>query len=498
MPEKAGARNDLAVALSQLRQLRGLAQEELAAASGVGFASIQKIEQGLRQIKAESFRAIVAALGVDLATVEAQLAVIRKMRGELAPARPPGNEDKAAAGGARPVRTAGRELEEVVALLGTRPAARGGPAEGSAALAESRRRAPELYARLVRYPHALRQALVQEVAQFHEAGLCEVLCEASVEVAGDDAQEALRLAELAVLAGERVRGEEGWRRRVEGLARAHLTNALRVGGELQLAAEAWVRADARWQAGAAADPGLLNEARVLQIEASLRRDRRELPEALALLDRALAIDRWGETPALLLNKAKALEELGDFAESIAALRLAVARIDGEREPRKLWVAHHNLAFNLCHLGRHTEAEGLLPEVRALARRLGHQLDDLRVDWLEAKVAAGLGRTAEAVAGFKRVRDGFEERGIAYDAALATMELAEVLAGEGRTGEVQALARESAAIFTAQGVHREAQRALAVFRRAAEEELLSVEFVRGVLRYLERARRDPRLRYQHLG
>jgi len=237
---------------------------------------------------------------------------------------------------------------------------------------------------------------------------------------------------------------------------------------------------------------------VLGLEASLRRDQRELEEALALLNQGLAIDRWGESPALLLGRSKALEELGDFAGSIATLRQAAARIDGGREPRKLLVAHHNLAFNLCHLGRHAETEGVLPEVRALARRLGHQLDELRVDWLAAKVAAGLGRTAEAVAGFKRVRDGFEERGIAYDAALATMELAEVLAGEGRTGEVQALARESAAIFTAQGVHREAQRALAVFRRAAEEELLSVEFVRGVLRYLERARRDPRLRYQHLG
>src|SRR5579863_4494811 len=497
MPEKVGARNDLAVALSLLRQLRGLEQEELAAASGVGFASIQKIEQGLRQLKAEAFRAIVAALGVGLATVEALVAVIRKVRGGPAAATPAGSEGKAAAGGAGTERPAGREVAEVAAALETRPVA-GGGAEGPAGLAESRRRAPGLWARLARYPHAARQALVEEVAEFQDAGLCELLCEASVVAAVDDAQEAQGLAELAVLAGERVRGEEGWRRRVEGYARAHLTSALRVGGELQGAAEAWARAGALWQAGAGADPGLLNEARVLEIEASLRRDRRELAEALALLERALAIDRWGEMPALLLNKAKALEELGDFAESIAALRLAVARIDGEREPRKLWVAHHNLAFNLCHLGRHTEAEGLLPEVRALARRLGHQLDDLRMGWLEAKVAAGLGRTAVAVAGFERVRTGFAERGIAYDAALATMELAEVLAGEGRTGDVQALARESAAIFAAQGVHREAQRALAVFRRAAEEELLSVEFVRGVLRYLERARRDPRLRYQHLG
>ncbi|HLX06438.1 MAG TPA: helix-turn-helix transcriptional regulator [Thermoanaerobaculia bacterium] len=245
MPEKVGARNDLAVALSLLRQLRGLEQEELAAASGVGFASIQKIEQGLRQLKAEAFRAIVAALGVDLATVEALVALIQKVRGGPAAATPAGSEGKAAAGGAGTERPAGREVAEVAAALETRPVA-GGGAEGPAALAESRRRAPGLWARLARYPHAARQALVEEVAEFQDAGLCELLCEASVEAAVDDAQEAQGLAELAVLAGERVRGEEGWRRRVEGYARAHLTSALRVGGEQQGAAEAWAQAGALW------------------------------------------------------------------------------------------------------------------------------------------------------------------------------------------------------------------------------------------------------------
>ena len=35
---------------------------------------------------------------------------------------------------------------------------------------------------------------------------------------------------------------------------------------------------------------------------------------------------------------------------------------------------------------------MLPEVRALAERLGEELDLTRVFWLEGKVAAGLGRT----------------------------------------------------------------------------------------------------------
>jgi transcriptional regulator with XRE-family HTH domain len=494
MPEKPAMRNDLALALRLLRHLRGLEQEELAAASGVSCSSVAKIEQGVRQLTAASFGAIVAALGVDLATVEAQVAVIRKVRGGPSTAEPPGWVGKAAAGTAT---LPEREPKEVGGALGARLA--GGSAQGAAlSLAESRRRAPGLWARLARYPHVARRALIQEVAEFQDSGFCELLCEASVAAAGDDAQEALRLAELAVLAGERVPGEEAWRGRVEGYARAHLTNALRVQGRLQEAGETLMRAAALWQAGAASDPGHLNEARVLGLEASLRRDRRELPQALALLDRALAIDRWGETPSLLLAKSKALEELGDFAESIALLRQAAAQIDGEREPRKLFAAHHNLAFNLCHLGRHAEAELGLPEVRELAQRLGNQLDGLRVAWLEAKVAAGLGRTAAAAAGFERVRAGFADRQIAYDAALVTLELAELQASLGRTAEVKALARASAPIFEDQGVHHEARRALELFGLAAEQERVSVELIRRVLAYLQQARHDPQLRYQKMG
>jgi hypothetical protein len=75
---------------------------------------------------------------------------------------------------------------------------------------------------------------------------------------------------------------------------------------------------------------------------------------------------------------------------------------------------------------------------------------------------------------------------AYDAALVTLELAEIHAALGHTAEVKALARESAPVFQAQGVHREAQQALDLLRHAAEEGRITAELVHGVVTYLYRS------------
>jgi transcriptional regulator with XRE-family HTH domain len=477
----------LATALRVLRLLSGMERDDLGAAIGKSKQVIESYERGVRRPLATTVERLLEAMELPPEVFDRTMGFLEVM----ATARRRRVEDG---------RGSQREQIEALAAWEAVQAEDGARAwmerlQTAAGLLAGRRLAPALWARLARHPAATQRALVREAPEFQDAALCELLCEESVKAAGDSARRAVRLAKLAVLAGERV---SGWRQRVEGYARAHLASGLRVGGRLAAADRALARAVALWQAGAGADPGLLNEARVIEIEASLRRDQGEGRQALALLERALAADRWGETPALLLNKAKALEALGDFAGSIAVLRQAAARIDGVREPRNMWVVQHNVAVNLCHLGRHADAALALPGVRALVRRLGNRLDGLRVDWLAAKVAAGLGRSAEAVAGFERVRAGFERHGIAYQAALATVELAEVHAALGRTADVKALARVSAPIFRRQGVHREARRALEIFRRAAEEERVSVELIRGLLAYLERARRDRTLRYRETG
>jgi hypothetical protein len=79
-----------------------------------------------------------------------------------------------------------------------------------------------------------------------------------------------------------------------------------------------------------------------------------------------------------------------------------------------------------------------------------------------------------------VRAAFADRGIAYDTALVTLELAVLYLEQGRTADVKALASETAWIFQAQGVGRELVATLRLFCEAAEQERVSVELARSCL------------------
>jgi len=476
----------LPTALRILRQVVcDLDRPELAAVAGLSFDRIKAYELDLNS-SPDNLDRLLAAMGLPLVVLERMIAFVEVARAAGgSPGRGAPALDAQVAGLA--AAEARRAEEARRALLGR--------LEAAAVLLDARRRAPEHWARLARYPHLARQALIREVADFQDAGLAELLCQESIKAAGDSAREALRLARLAVLASERVPAERGGGPRLEGFCRVHVANALRVSGRLVAADTALARAREQWQAGDG--PGLLNEARVLQIEASLRRDQRRFPEALGLLDCALAIDRWGETTSLLIGKSYALWGMRDFEGSIALLRQAAPLIDPEHGLRNLFAVRVNVAFNRCHLGQYAAAGLALPEVRALAKRLDNRLDTLRVTWLEAKVAAGMGQVEAAVAAFQRVYAGFERQRLTYDAALVALELAELHASLGRTTEVKALARKAAPTFHAQGVHREARRALELFRSAAEQERASVALIRSVVSYLQEARRDRTLRYREV-
>jgi len=141
--------------------------------------------------------------------------------------------------------------------------------EGPASPQAERERARALWERIRCRPHPHREALVDEDEEFRTWGLVEQVAAASIEAAGDDPQQALQLAELAVRIAELSPGPQAWRWRLQGYARIHLANSRKAVGDLPGARDAIADGKKLWQAGAPDDPGLLDEALVLQIEANL-------------------------------------------------------------------------------------------------------------------------------------------------------------------------------------------------------------------------------------
>jgi tetratricopeptide (TPR) repeat protein len=346
------------------------------------------------------------------------------------------------------------------------------------------------------YPFPLQEALVREAQEFQNWALCEHLCFESEKRASNNAALAVQLGKLAVQIAELVRGEEPWRSRLRGYASGFQANALRVQGDLRGEEETIVRTNELWQAGDGCRVYLLEETRLLDLKASLRLDQRRLPEALKLLDQALAADEKGAyTGHLLIKRAKTLEEMGEIEKAIAVLQEAEPFTNSEKDPRLFLCLKHNLADNLSKIHRYAEAESLLPEVSTLCARLGNELDKVRLRWVEGRIADGLGRTGQAIEILTQVRADFASRNMDYDTALVSLELATVFAREGRADAVKALARHMAPIFQVQGVHREALAALALFRQAAESEEVTADLARRLLDYLYRARQDPKLRFE---
>ncbi|MFL6262172.1 MAG: helix-turn-helix domain-containing protein [Thermoanaerobaculia bacterium] len=476
----------LSLALGILRTRQGWTQKELSAATGIPATLLSDYERGRKTLTRERLDSLLRTMGLQPS--RALKAAMRFLQDEAArEPEPPGSERRQIEETAA---ESGRMMSDFTRSLLTLWISRGQSLE-------ARQQARTLWERLKPRDAAQRRLLVEKVAEFRNWALCELLCEESVKAAGDSADRALDLANLALRVAELAPGEEAWRQRVQGYAWAHVGNAWRVKGDLPASDEAFARCQKLWSAGASGDSGLLNEARVLGLEASLRRAQIRFEEAQDLLDQALAVDKGGEAKYLLLSKAKLLEETDNFTGAVAALQKAVPIVESEGETRFLLLLRHNLAVSLCSLGRYGEVWELLPEIEALAAKVGNDLDELRLHWLKGRLFAGLGWREEAAKAFFFVKDGLISRGIVYDAALVSLELATVYLEGGRLEEVKDLARQMASVFQLQGIHREALAALRLFRDAAERKTVTLELARSLICYLKRAQGSPGLKFEAL-
>ena len=288
-----------------------------------------------------------------------------------------------------------------------------------------------------------RRHLVESSRQYHLWAVAERLCHESERAAAGSADKAQELADLALLAAELdEEGDPIWRLRLRGYAWIFIANARRVGGDMVLAGEGFALARELWEAGAAADAGLLAEWRLPSLEASWRRHHGDFGRAMELHKEALRLATPEAKGRILLNRAGTLEQMDEPEQALAALDEAELLIAGQSDPSCLFGLYFNRAVNLCALGKFQEAEALLEPIGEMALDLGHELNGFRVVWLRGRVDAGLGRERQAIKAFEQVRQAFRGKRIAYDFAKATLELAILYRSQGKVLEVKNLAQQT--------------------------------------------------------
>jgi tetratricopeptide (TPR) repeat protein len=252
-------------------------------------------------------------------------------------------------------------------------------------------------------------------------------------------------------------------------------------------------ADSWWEAGSQGTEDALGyEAILVDLKASLRLAQRRFPAAFKLLDDAVELFLHGEhrdphrAGRSLVLKAGAHIEQGDTRAAIQALKKANGLIDPDREPRLLLCLRHNLVDCLSKADRCKEAAVLLPDLKALAETHGREQDRRRLDWVEGRIAAGLGDHEQARRLLTQVRQTFVDEGNAFDAALAALDLSISHLQEGKTAEVRELADEMVTVFSALEVAREPMAALLLFQEAAHRETATADLARKVAATLTRA------------
>jgi hypothetical protein len=184
---------------------------------------------------------------------------------------------------------------------------------------------------------------------------------------------------------------------------------------------------------------------------------------------ALLHERRGEQATSDLMIARALEEAPDAATVRKVPWLArIAAHRGSAAEAFEWLADTETMATLAilearcdvvaELRRWDLAEATVAEARAFAERALGEALPLHADRLEGRAALARGETAHAVEALACARAGFAASGARWEAALASLWLAEAFRAAGDEGEAQLAAETALHVFVELGSVRELEHA----------------------------------------
>lgn len=265
-----------------------------------------------------------------------------------------------------------------------------------------------------------------------------------------------------------------------------LGNAYRLEESYLSAGRALVRAERHRRQGSKA---LELAARLRGFEASLRRDGRDFEAAAALARRATQLFQQAGMPEQAAQQRLKLvtiyRQMGSPLAALDCLAEAGEALVLGEEPRTALDFAHNSAVLFSELGQPELGLQVLSWTHRFYARFAGELLLLRGRWLLGVLNRQLGhwRRAEELLG--GVKEAFLQRGLAYDASLAGLDLALTYAEQGKSWQVRLLAEALYEVFAAKGIPREAAAALLLFAEAAREERVDVNYLTSLLKQLKR-------------
>ena len=342
---------------------------------------------------------------------------------------------------------------------------------------------------------AARARLEEPSPRFRSPHLASLLLAESRRRLDSEPGESERFARLALQVLDRVPPE---RRdfRVDSLgvrARAAIANALRAGGDLGAANDAFRALRARLASHPSDDPEV--HAEVSSQEAALRRDQRRFTEARGLLNRAVLCYRQAgrrDGVAQALIQAGVVERLvEDPAAALDCFTEAMETVTAEDSPELHLCAVTYRAVSLCDLGEYAAAEELVARHRRLFDRSGGPWSVSRLRWLEGRIHHGLGRSQEAEESLEEARRAFLASGDDLYAALVSLDLAVLYLGERRWGDLRTVAGAIGQTVCPDRVRQHEMAAIILFQKAVAAERLTAAALRRLQGSLEHLRQDLR-------
>jgi tetratricopeptide (TPR) repeat protein len=170
------------------------------------------------------------------------------------------------------------------------------------------------------------------------------------------------------------------------------------------------------------------------------------------------------------QQGRILLQMGDVighvnpARALDHIRRALALIDAGKEPRLALCAQHDLAWFLNENGQAEEALAVLDRARPLYEQFQDDFTQLRLHWLEGKIAASLGDLSGAESIFGQLWEEFRVRDLNQEVVLVSIDLAEVLTWQGDVVRAAELATQCYSIMKNWGLHRDALSAWLVLQK----------------------------------